>query len=143
MRLIARGFLVLVGTLAVVLGVIGIFVPVLPTTPFLLLAAFCFARSSERFHRWLMSNRWFGPYLRNYREGGGMVLRDKVLTLTALWLGIGTTVAFAVPAPIGKAALLAIALAVTVHLLRIKTLSLPVASAAPSPLSEPLSADRE
>ena len=122
MRSIGRWSLMAVGTLAVTLGVIGIFVPILPTTPFLLLAAFCYARSSERFYRWLLTNRWFGSYLRNYREGRGMALRDKLLTLTALWLAIGSSVAFAIPSPWGKAALTLIALAVTVHLARIKTL---------------------
>jgi uncharacterized membrane protein YbaN (DUF454 family) len=122
-----------VGTLAVTLGVIGIFVPILPTTPFLLLAAFCYARSSERFYRWLLTNRWFGSYLRNYREGRGMALRDKLLTLTALWLAIGSSVAFAIASPWGKAALTLIALAVTVHLARIKTLRSPAAPRVESP----------
>ena len=139
MRSIGRWSLMAVGTLAVTLGVIGIFVPILPTTPFLLLAAFCYARSSERFYRWLLTNRWFGSYLRNYREGRGMALRDKLLTLTALWLAIGSSVAFAVPSPWGKAALTLIALAVTVHLARIKTLR----SEAPAPLVDPLTFDQD
>ena len=67
------------------------FVPVLPTTPFLLLAAICYARSSERFYHWLLNNRWFGEYLKNYREGRGIPLREKTLTVLALWLTIGFT----------------------------------------------------
>ena len=139
-----RGFLMVVGTLAVSLGVIGIFVPILPTTPFLLLGAYCYARSSDRFYRRLLSNRWFGPYIRNYREGGGMLLRDKALTLTALWLTIGSTVAFAVESPIGRGAMLLVACAVTVHLLHIPTLRVAVPEpSAPVPLGEPVFPDRE
>jgi len=145
MRSVGRWSLVAVGTLAMTLGVIGIFVPILPTTPFLLLAAFCYARSSERFYRWLLTNRWFGSYLRNYREGRGMALRDKLLTLTALWLAIGTSVAFAIPSPWGKAALTLIALAVTVHLARIKTLRSPAAPRVESPaaLADPVALDQD
>jgi uncharacterized membrane protein YbaN (DUF454 family) len=110
------------GTVCVALGVLGIFLPVLPTTPFLLLAAFCYARSSERLHRWLLTNRWFGDYIKNYREGRGMRLRDKALALALMWLTIGWTVSSAIPVWWGKAGLLAIALAVTIHLLRLKTL---------------------
>jgi hypothetical protein len=136
---------VAVGTLAVALGVIGIFIPILPTTPFLLLAAFCYARSSERFYRWLLTNRWFGAYLTNYREGRGMALRDKLLTLTALWLAIGSSIAFAVPSPWGKAALTLIALAVTVHLAGIKTLRSSAAQRAENPasLADPLTLDQD
>ena len=145
MRSIGRWLLVAVGTLAVALGVIGIFIPILPTTPFLLLAAFCYARSSERFYRWLLTNRWFGTYLTNYREGRGMALRDKLLTLTALWLAIGSSIAFAVPSPWGKAALTLIALAVTVHLAGIKTLRSPATQRAenPAPLADPLTLDQD
>lgn len=145
MHSVGRWFLVAVGTLAVALGVIGIFIPILPTTPFLLLAAFCYARSSDRFYQWLLTNRWFGAYLTNYREGRGMALRDKLLTLTALWLAIGSSVAFAVPSLWGKAALTLIALAVTVHLARIKTLQSPADHRAenPAPRVDPLTLDQD
>jgi uncharacterized membrane protein YbaN (DUF454 family) len=66
-----RILLVIAGTLFVGLGIIGIFIPVLPTTPFLLLAAACYARSSRKFHEWLLNNRWFGDYIRNYLQGKG------------------------------------------------------------------------
>jgi uncharacterized membrane protein YbaN (DUF454 family) len=122
MNSILRLFFIGAGTGCVALGVLGIFLPVLPTTPFLLLAAFCYARSSERLHRWLLTNRWFGDYLRNYHEGRGMRLRDKVLALVVMWTAIGWTVLNAVPAWWGKAVLLTIAIAVTIHLLRLRTL---------------------
>lgn len=109
------------GTLAVILGAIGMFVPVLPTTPFLLLAAFCYARGSQRFHHWLLNNRWFGTYIKNYREGRGMTLRLKALTLAALWLTIGLTALYAVPVWWGRLLLFGVAVGVTAHLIRIKT----------------------
>ncbi len=109
------------GTLAVALGVLGMFLPVLPTTPFLLLAAFCYARSSERFYRWLLYNRWFGEYIRNYREGRGIPLREKVLTLIALWATIGFTALYVMTSWWGRLVLVAIAAGVTAHLVKIKT----------------------
>ena len=96
--------------------------PVLPTTPFLLLAAFCYARGSERFHHWLLHNRWFGAYIRNYREGRGIPFREKVLTIAALWVSIGFSVVYIVPVWWGKVIMLAIATGVTAHLVKTKTL---------------------
>src|SRR3970040_1641060 len=95
MKSVVRYLFIAGGLVAVALGVVGIFLPILPTTPFLLLAAFLFARSSEHFYRWLHTNRWFGAYLTNYREGRGLPLREKVLTLCALWLAIMISVTFA------------------------------------------------
>jgi uncharacterized membrane protein YbaN (DUF454 family) len=67
-----RRLLIVAGTLFTGLGIIGIFVPILPTTPFLLLAAACFMRSSERFYHWLINNRILGAYVRDYMEGKGI-----------------------------------------------------------------------
>lgn len=77
--------LTIVGMLAIVLGVIGIFLPLLPTTPFLLLAAACFARSSKGMHDWLMNHRLFGDYLCNYEAGRGIPAQAKVLALVMMW----------------------------------------------------------
>jgi uncharacterized membrane protein YbaN (DUF454 family) len=120
-RGIARVLLVAGGTLCVAVGIAGVFLPVLPTTPFLLLAAICYARSSARFYRWLLTNRWCGEYIRNYREGRGITLKHKLLTAALLWLTIGYAVGFAVPRWWAKVILLGIAVGVTVHLVRIKT----------------------
>jgi len=117
-----RILLIACGTLSVFLGVICIFVPVLPTTPFLLLAAFFYARSSQRSLHVLLSNRWLGAYIRNYREGRGIPLRMKAITITGLWVTMGLTIVKAVASPWGRLALVAVAAAVTIHLLKIKTL---------------------
>ena len=106
-----------------VLGVLGIVLPILPTTPFLLLAAVCYARSSPRLLYWLNHNRWFGAYIRRYREGLGIPLREKLLTIAMLWLTISVSVVFFVSIWWAKALLVAIALAVTTHLLRVRTYS--------------------
>jgi len=118
---LTRRLLILIGTLCVALGIVGVFLPVLPTTPFLLLAAVCYARSSERFYHWLMTNRWCGEYVRNYREGKGIPLKQKVLTLFFLWLTIVYTAGFVVTQWWVRTILLAIAVGVTIHLIRIKT----------------------
>jgi len=101
----------------VALGALGAALPVLPTTPFLLLAAWCFARSSGRLHRWLHGNRLFGRYLERYRSGEGIPLRAKTFSISLLWLTIGSSIAWALPERPWLAALLAaIGTAVTAHI---------------------------
>ncbi|KPL75786.1 YbaN family protein [Levilinea saccharolytica] len=117
-----RGALIVFGTLFVGLGLVGIFLPVLPTTPFLLLAAVCYARSSQRFYDWLLNNRWFGEYIRNYREGKGVHLHHKVSALVLLWGTIGAAVLLWVQNGWVRALLLVIAAGVTIHLVQLKTL---------------------
>ncbi|MDZ4197704.1 MAG: YbaN family protein [Kiritimatiellia bacterium] len=115
--------LMVCGSLSLALGVVGLFLPVLPTTPFLLLAAACYARSSKRFYDALLTNRWCGEYIRNYREGRGIPRRVKGFTLLLLWLTIGSSAVFAVSLWWVKLLLLGIAVAVTIHLLWLKTLT--------------------
>jgi len=109
------------GTVFLVLGVIGIPVPILPTTPFLLLAAACYLRGSERMHKWLLTNRYFGAYLSDYRMGRGMPMRIKAATLALLWIFIGATMLFAVSDTIVRSLLLLVAIGVTIHILMLKT----------------------
>jgi uncharacterized membrane protein YbaN (DUF454 family) len=101
---------------------VGVFLPLLPTTPFLLLAAACYARGSDRFYNWLLGNKWFGSYIRNYREGKGIPLRVKMLTISLLWATIGYSTAFVVTALPLRIILLLIAVGVTTHILLMKTL---------------------
>jgi uncharacterized membrane protein YbaN (DUF454 family) len=101
-------------------GVLGIVLPLLPTTPFLLFAAACYARSSERLYCWLHQNRWFGAYLTNYRAGRGLPLRAKLATILILWVAISISI-IVTPLLWLRVLLLAIAGGVTLHLLRMKT----------------------
>ena len=102
------------------LGIIGAFVPILPTTPFLLLAAACYMRSSERFYRWLVNNRIFGAYVRNYIEGRGIPAGTKVFTILLLWTTMGLSIALAVQDTVVRIILLCAAIGVTVHVLLIR-----------------------
>lgn len=119
---LVRAFLLVLGTLFLATGTVGIFLPLLPTTPFFLLAAACYARSSKRFYHWLLYNRLFGSYIRNYREGKGIALRIKVLTLMLLWGTIIYSAFFIVDALYWQIILLVIAVGVTLHILKTKTL---------------------
>jgi uncharacterized membrane protein YbaN (DUF454 family) len=78
---IVRGLLLVAGTAFVALGLIGLFVPVLPTTPFMLLAAACYARASKRFYYWLLSNRTFGPMIHEWRKHRSIPYRTKVAAI--------------------------------------------------------------
>ena len=124
------------GTLCVALGVIGIFLPLMPTTVFLLLAAACYARSSDRFYQRLVNHRFLGVYIRNSREGRGMKRRDKVITLALLWISIGATMIWTAHSAWLRLLLLAIATGVTVHVARIPVFN-PVASPGPAPERQP------
>jgi uncharacterized membrane protein YbaN (DUF454 family) len=121
MRRISRFLLVAGGTLCVGIGIVGIFLPLLPTTPFLLLAAFLYSRGSKRLHGWLLGNRWFGDYLRRYREHRSMTRRHKALTLALLWIAIGLSAGFMAPEWWARLLLAIVAAAVTAHILRLGT----------------------
>jgi len=112
-----RMSLLVVGWVAVTLGIIGIVLPLLPTTPFLLLAAFCFSRSSPRFHHWLMNHPWFGEYITNFQSGRGMTKSAKISTVLLMWLSIGVSVVFFVPIFWVKLLLVVIAFCVSVFIL--------------------------
>jgi uncharacterized membrane protein YbaN (DUF454 family) len=115
--------LVTVGIIAVGLGLIGVFVPLLPTTPFLLLAAACFVRSSGRLYAWLIHHKWFGDYIRHYREHRAITLRAKIGVLVLLWGVIGYTALGVMTAWWVRALFGIIAIGVTTHILRLKTLT--------------------
>lgn len=114
-----RALLIATGTLSVGLGVLGIFLPLLPTTVFLLLGAACYARSSPRFYLKLVNHRWLGVYIRSSREGHGMRRRDKAITLVLLWIGIGATMMWSVDAIWLRVLLAGIATGVTVHVVKL------------------------
>lgn len=111
-----RVWLAATGAASACLGTVGLFVPLLPTTPFLLLSAYCFSRSSPRLHAWLVTHRQLGPYIERYRPGGRLSPRDLATALAALWMSITVSVVIAMPHPAGKVALVAVATAVSAYL---------------------------
>ena len=112
--------LISIGTFFVGVGIVGIFVPIIPTTPFLLISAALYAKSSARFYDWLINNKIFGQYIKNYREGKGIPLRLKIITITLLWITIGCSAAFAVDIFWVRIMLIIIAVGVTIHIIRIR-----------------------
>ncbi len=114
-----RWLLIAAGTVSVFLGLLGIILPLLPTTPFLLLAAASYAKSSDKFYNWLITNRFFGNYIKNYREGKGIPLRVKITAISFLWTTILITAIFFIPVVAVKILLIIIAAAVTVHIIKI------------------------
>ncbi|MFN3236028.1 MAG: YbaN family protein [Pseudomonadales bacterium] len=83
-----RTLLTLGGLLSLGLGIVGAFLPLLPTVPFVLLAAFCFAKSSERLHTWLVNHRAFGRIIRDFEAGNGIPRRVKVRAISLLWISM-------------------------------------------------------
>jgi uncharacterized protein len=120
---ILKALFLTAGTICLTLGVIGIFVPLLPATPFLLIAAACYMRSSERMYNWLLNNRWCGIYIKNYRAGKGIPLKTKIIAIAFLWAAIlYSTILVVNEVLIAQLALFIIAFAVSIHLVRIPTL---------------------
>ncbi|MGA1820589.1 MAG: YbaN family protein [Thermoplasmatota archaeon] len=113
--------LITAGTLFTAIGLVGIFIPILPTTPFLILAAACYLRSSDRMYKWLLTNRVFGRYLKNYLEKKGIPLGVKIFTLLLLWFTILLSAFVFVDIFWVRVMLIIIAIAVTVHLIMIRT----------------------
>jgi uncharacterized membrane protein YbaN (DUF454 family) len=120
-RLVTRYLLLAVGWIALGLGVVGIVVPVLPTVPFLLLAAACFMRGSERLHHWLVTHPVFGHHLADYVAGRGLRLWVKVAVLLLLWASILLSVVLFVPLLWADIVMVAVAIAVSVHILTLPT----------------------
>jgi hypothetical protein len=116
-----RGGLLLLGHACVVLGVIGIFLPVMPTTVFLLGAAACYSRASGQFYNRLLNNRVFGPVIADWRHHRAMTVRAKTMAIGFVVLGIGATVLFGVERLWSRLVLVGIAVAVSGFLLSIRT----------------------
>lgn len=118
-----RYVLVFLGGVFLVLGIVGVFLPLLPTTPFLLLAAALFFRSSPRAYRWLLGHRYLGPYIRNFRESRSIPLRAKAVAITLLWLTSLHCFFLVLDHWLLKGLMLAVAVGVTLYLLSFKTAS--------------------
>lgn len=113
---------IIIGTISLALGIIGIFVPLLPTTPFLLLTAALYFRGSPRLYQWLLSHKHLGPYIRNYRENKAIPLRAKIISLTLMWGTMLYCIFFLIPLVWVKVLMLLVAAGVTYHILSFKTL---------------------
>lgn len=114
--------LAFLGSLSLALGILGIFLPVLPTTPFLLLTAALYVRSSARLYDWLMSHRHLGPYIKNFRENKAIPLRVKVVSVSLVWATLLYCALFVAWVWWMRLLFIAIATCVTVHILHYKTL---------------------
>lgn len=116
-----RIFCIITGSLCLALGAAGIVVPLLPATPFLLLAAFLYCRGSEKLYRWLTGHRLLGRYISEYMERKAMPLKGKILSLALLWTGIPAAMILHVPCLWGNLLLGAVLAGVTIHILMLRT----------------------
>lgn len=118
---IKRGLLIVAGTISLIIGTVGIVIPVLPTTPFLLIATACYLRGSEKLHNWILNNRVIGEFIKNYKEGKGILIKHKIFTITLLWLTIMISTLFVVSLLYLRIILITIAIIVTTHILSLPT----------------------
>lgn len=116
-----KKLLFILGFLSLILGVVGVVLPILPTTPFLLLSAYCFSRSSEKFHKFILENKVFGQYIRDYNEKKGITLKNKIIALSVLTIGISYSF-YKVPNIYMRIMLIVVFIGVTVHIVKLRTL---------------------
>jgi hypothetical protein len=119
-KTIKKYLLILLGTISFILGVIGIFLPLIPTTPFLLLTAVCYVRSSKRLCHWLMNHKVFGSYIHNYIENKSIKKSIKVSALLFLWLTLLISMMIVDHNHL-KILLATIGMAVSIHLIMLKS----------------------
>lgn len=118
---VKRAAFILAGFVFLAIGAIGVFIPILPTTPFILLSAACFYKSSERMHHWVTNNKLFGDYIRNYREGKGITLRAKMLTITLILISTAYSAIYMLNNIIHQIILVTIIAIVIIHILKLPT----------------------
>lgn len=117
----AKYFYLISGFLLVAIGVIGIFLPLLPTTIFLILASICFLKSSPKANEWLRNHKILGGYIDNYQNKSGLTRNSKIVNIITLWISISLSALFLTNELYIKLILLAIAIGVTIHIVMIKT----------------------
>jgi len=122
-RKIKNTLWIILGIFAFFLGLIGVFIPFLPTTPFLLLAAGFFLKASDRLYQWLITHKVFGEYIRNFREYKALPKKTKIFAVITLWATILASVFFFTESSALKGLLVGIGIAVTIHILHYKTLN--------------------
>ena len=111
------------GSISLGVGVLGIFLPLLPTTVFMLIAAACYARSSDRLYNWLLNHKVFGPYIKNWREHRAITRRTKIVILVVLWSTLAFSAFVAAKLLLVQIVLLIVGLGVTLFILNVKTMS--------------------
>ena len=117
-----RGAYIIIGTIALVIGAIGLFLPVVPTTPLVLLAAACYYRGSDRLHTWILSSKWFGETIKNYQAGRGLTRDTKLRAISMMWVMILISAWFFVSSLFVRVAMICVSIGVTVYLVRLPTL---------------------
>lgn len=110
------------GTISLILGIIGIFLPILPTTPFLLLTAALYFRSSPHLYDWLLKHPTLGPYIKNFREHKAIPLRVKIISVSLVWITLLYCALFVADVWWLKLLFVALAIAISIHILHYKTL---------------------
>ena len=116
-----KAIYLIVGSISLAAGLVGVFLPVIPTTPFILLSAGCFLRSSERLFQWVVSNETLGPTIQNYHEGKGITKNTKIRAIVMMWLTISLSVYFFITNTYLIALLYVIAIGVSVYLFKLPT----------------------
>ncbi|WP_423783280.1 YbaN family protein [Fusobacterium perfoetens] len=119
--LLKKSIFFILGLISIILGTVGIFLPLLPTTPFLLFSLFCFGKSSKRFHNFILENKIFGKYIRDYHEKKGITLKNKINVLLILSISISFSI-YKVNQIHLRIFLIVVFLGVTYHILSLKTL---------------------
>jgi uncharacterized membrane protein YbaN (DUF454 family) len=112
---------ILIGTISLVIGIIGIIVPVLPTTPFILLSAGCYYRGSSRFHDWLLNHNYFGPIILEYSDGKGIRRNNKIKAIILTWIMVLVTALFILDSLSMRLFIVSLAIIGTIVILRLKT----------------------
>jgi uncharacterized membrane protein YbaN (DUF454 family) len=115
---IKHSLLVVAGVLSLAAGIVGIFLPIMPTVPFVLLSAYCFGRSSKRLHNRLLATRYFGPIIRDFESGRGIPRRIKIRAIVVVWISMGIS-CWIVARPLLYPLLAAIGLGVSVYIYRL------------------------
>ena len=110
------------GCISLILGIIGIFLPILPTTPFLLLSATLFIHSSPRLYTWLLNQKYLGPYIRNFKEHRAIPLRTKIISVSLVWITLLYCALFTDVHFLFRLLFIFLAIGISIHIISYKTL---------------------
>jgi uncharacterized protein len=121
-KYLKKGTYFIIGAISLVIGIVGLFLPLIPTTPLVLLSAWCFFRSSSRIYEWVISNEKFGPTIKNYQEGKGITKATKIRAIVMMWLTISLSIYFYIRNYYVITLLYAISTGVTIYLYKLPTL---------------------